>query len=544
MKVQAPSTSPDPSTAGHCAEPVAPPVRRALISVSDKTGIVERAHRLVAAGVEIISTGGTRSELERGGVRVCDVTELTGFPEMLDGRVKTLHPAIHGALLARRDAPSHLDALGACAIGLIDLLYVTLYPFEATLAAGSDAGAVNEEIDIGGPALLRAGAKNAAFVTVCTELADLDAALAEMAVNAGATTLALRRRLAAKAFARTAAYDGAIATWMGAQVDQEFPPFVALGGAKRFDLRYGENPHQRAALYAFGPPRPGAANARLVQGKPLSFNNLVDADAAFGLAAELGRDGAAAAVIVKHANPAGAAIAPRPDEAFRKALECDPVSAFGGVVALDRAIDAPLAEALGTRFLEVVIAPDASAEALAVLARKPGLRVLLTGGLPGPRDEGLMVRSLAGGLLVQTADLSMNPPSAWQVVTRRAPDDRELVDLSFAWCVAKYVRSNAIVLAQGGRTLGIGAGQMSRVDSVTLAIEKYRKVAKADRLVAGSVLASDAFFPFPDGVTAAIEAGVRIIVQPGGSIRDREIIEAADAAGAAMVFTGERHFRH
>lgn len=521
-----------------------PRIRRALISVSDKTGIIEPVRALVNAGAEILSTGGTRAELERGGIAVRDVAGITGFPEMLDGRVKTLHPAIHGALLARRDDPAHMEALAARDIGPIDLLYVTLYPFEAAIAKGLEAGTVNEEVDIGGPALLRAGAKNADFVTVCSDLADLEEALAEMAIYDGTTTLRLRRHLAAKAFARTAAYDGIIAGWMAAQAGARLPPIAALGGEKRLDLRYGENPHQSAALYAFGPARPGAATARLVQGKALSFNNLVDADAAFGLVVELGTIGEAAAVIVKHANPAGAAIAPGPCAAFEKALAGDPVSAFGGVAAFNLPLEAPLAAALAARFLEVVIAPGASPDALALLAAKPNLRVLLTDGLPDPAHSGLVVRSIAGGLLVQTPDLSLAPPSAWRVVTRRAPRDEELADLAFAWQVAKHVRSNAIVLARHGQTIGIGAGQMSRVDSVRLAIDKFRAISQMERLAEGSVLASDAFFPFADGLVLAMEAGIRTIVQPGGSIRDAEVIAAADAAGAAMVFTGERHFRH
>jgi phosphoribosylaminoimidazolecarboxamide formyltransferase / IMP cyclohydrolase len=521
------------------------PIERALISVFDKSGLVALAQALAARGVEILSTGGTARALAEAGIAVTDVAAETRFPEMLDGRVKTLHPALHGGILARRDSPAHRAALAEHGIRTIDLVVANLYPFAATIARGAAWEECIENIDIGGPSLIRGAAKNHDFVTVLTDPADYGDFLAELAAHDGATTLALRRRLAGKAYARTAAYDATIAGWMAGQRGETFPATLTIGATRKQALRYGENPHQQAALYVADAGRLGVATALQVQGKELSYNNLNDTDAAFELAAEFD---APAVAIIKHANPCGAASGASLAEAYEKALACDPVSAFGGIVAVNRTLDAESAAAMATLFLEVIIAPDASPEARAALAGKSALRLLLAGGMPDPAAPGVTLRSLAGGYLLQTRDAGQVGAGALKIVTKRAPSATEIADLLFAFRVAKHVKSNAIVFAKAGATVGIGAGQMSRVDSARIARWKAEEAGKAAGLAAsptiGSVVASDAFFPFADGLLACAEAGATAVIQPGGSKRDDEVIEAADAHGMAMVFTGMRHFRH
>ena len=520
-------------------------ITRALISVSDKTGLVELAACLARHGVEILSTGGTAAALRAAGHRVVDVSEHTGFPEIMDGRVKTLHPKIHGGLLARRDDPAHAAAMSQHAIAPIDLLVVNLYPFEATIARGADFETAIENIDIGGPAMIRAAAKNHDAVAVVVEPADYAALTAELDARSGATTLALRRRLAATAYARTGSYDAAISSWFAAQNGETWPARLVIAGERRETLRYGENPHQSAAFYASGPARPGVATARQLQGKDLSYNNYNDTDAAFEAVAEFAGP---ACVVVKHANPCGVALGATPHEAYLRALACDPVSAFGGIVALNRPLDAATAAEIAKLFVEVIVAPEATGEAQAIIAAKKNLRLLVTGGLPDPAAPGLTIRTLAGGFLAQGRDAGRIAAADLKVVTKRAPDPREIADLLFAFAVAKHVKSNAIVYAKDGATVGIGAGQMSRIDSSRIAAWKAAEGAKAagetESRAIGSVVASDAFFPFPDGLLAAAAAGVTAVIQPGGSIRDADVIAAADAQGLAMVFTGMRHFRH
>ncbi len=521
------------------------PIRRALISVSDKTGLVPFAQALVARGVEILSTGGSAKALRDAGVPVVEVSEHTGFPEILDGRVKTLVPQIHGGILGRRDVPEHVAQMAKHKIETIDLVAVNLYPFEATVAKGAAYDDCVENIDIGGPALIRAAAKNHDFVTVLTEPGQYQTVLAQFQADGG-TSLALRRLLAGEAYARTAAYDAAIATWFAQQRQETFPNRIAVAGSLRQTLRYGENPHQQAAFYVSGnDPRPGIATATQVQGKELSYNNLNDTDAAFECVAEFD---APAVVIVKHANPCGVAMGGSLADAWDRALRCDPISAFGGIVAVNRLLDAAAAEKIATLFTEVIIAPDADDAAKAILARKKNLRLLLTGGLPDPAAPGMTFRSVSGGFLAQTRDAGRIMPQQLKVVTRRAPTETELADLIFAFRVCKHVKSNAIVYVKDGATVGVGAGQMSRVDSARIAAWKSAEAAKAagvaTPLAQGSVVASDAFFPFADGLQAAVAAGATAVIQPGGSIRDEEVIAAADAAGIAMVLTGMRHFRH
>ncbi|MEX0852736.1 MAG: bifunctional phosphoribosylaminoimidazolecarboxamide formyltransferase/IMP cyclohydrolase [Bauldia sp.] len=524
------------------------PLRRALISVHDKSGLVDLARALAGQRVELISTGGTRAALAAAGIASADVSDLTGFPEIMDGRVKTLHPKIHGGLLAVRDQPDHAEAMRAHGIAGIDLLVVNLYPFEATVATGAGDRTIVENVDIGGPAMIRAAAKNHAYVAVVVDPADYDRLTAALADNAGATPLALRRNLAAKAFARTAAYDAAIAQWFAGRGDEPLPAALAVAGRLRERLRYGENPHQTAALYLTGDRRPGAATARQVQGKQLSYNNLNDTDAAYELVAEFDPGASAAVAIVKHANPSGVAVAPSLSDAYATALRCDPISAFGGIVAVNRPLDAAVAAAIVKVFTEVIIAPGASPEAIAILAEKKNLRLLIADGLPDPGGRGLTVRSVAGGLLVQERDDGAVTAADLRTVTRRPPTAAEMTDLLFAWRVAKHVKSNAIVFAKSGATAGIGAGQMSRVDAVAIAARKAEAASRAaglpQSLAAGSVCASDAFFPFADGLIAAAEAGATAIIQPGGSVNDAEVITAADRRDLAMVFTGMRHFRH
>jgi len=513
-------------------------VRRALLSVSDKTGLVELARGLAAAGVALVSTGGTAKTLRDAGLAVEEVASVTGFPEIMDGRVKTLHPAIHGGLLARRDAPAHLAAMQAHGIAAIDLLVVNLYPFEATLAEGADFATCVENIDVGGPAMTRAAAKNHDFVAVLSDPADYAPLLAELA--AGGIALATRRRLAAKAFAMTAGYDAAIAAWLAGESGERQPARYALAGRRAQSLRYGENPHQQAALYLTGERRPGVATARQLQGKELSYNNLADADAALECVAEFTDP---AVVIVKHANPCGVAAGADLAEAYAKALACDPVSAFGGIVALNRPLDAATATEIAKLFTEVIIAPGVSDAAAAIIGQKKNLRLLTCEGLPDPAQPGLLVKSIAGGFLLQSRDDGQVAAADLRVVTRRAPTPAELADLLFAVRVVKHVKSNAIVYARGQATVGIGAGQMSRVDSARIAADKARAAFGAAG-ARGSVMASEAFLPFADGLQAAIAAGCGAVIQPGGSQRDAEVIAAADAAGLAMVFTGMRHFRH
>ena len=523
------------------------PIGRALISVSDKTGLLDLARSLAAAGVELISTGGTSGMLRAAGLTVRDVSDVTGFPEMMDGRVKTLHPAIHGALLALRDDDEHLLAMAAHGIEPIDLLIVNLYPFEATVARGADHATCIENIDIGGPAMIRAAAKNHRSVAVVTDPADYQPLLDQMAAHDGATTMAFRQKLALNAYARTAAYDAAVSGWLSGELNCPFPRHRAFGGHIAQKLRYGENPHQAAAFYTDGTRREGVATARQWQGKELSYNNINDTDAAFELVAEFD-PATPACAIIKHANPCGVATGASLTEAYLRAYDCDRTSAFGGIVALNRELDAATAEEIVKIFTEVVIAPGASDEARAIFAAKKNLRLLTTGALPDPRAKGLTFRQVSGGFLVQDRDAATVTAAELKVVTKRAPTPAEIADLLFAWSVAKHVKSNAIVYVKDGATVGVGAGQMSRVDSTRIAARKSQDMAEALGLPAaltkGSVVASDAFFPFADGLLAAAEAGATAIIQPGGSMRDDEVIAAADAAGLAMVFTGQRHFRH
>src|ERR1700730_4722412 len=522
-------------------------VTRALLSVSDKSGLIEFARALANLEIELISTGGTRRALADAGLTVRDVSDLTGFPEMMDGRVKTLHPKVHGALLAVRGNEAHELAMATHGIEPIDLLVVNLYPFEATVAKGAGFDECIENIDIGGPAMIRAAAKNHAGVAVVVEPNDYAAVLAEIDQHGG-TTLALRKKLAAKAYARTAAYDAAISIWFAGGVGEDAPICPAVGGGLSGALRYGENPHQTAAFYRAPERRFGVASARQVQGKELSYNNINDTDAAYECAAEFDPKRTAAVAIIKHANPCGVAEGKNLLDAYRKALACDPISAFGGVIALNRPLDAEAARAIVEIFTEVIVAPDASAEAIEIVGGKKNLRLLLAGGLPDPRAKGLVFKSVAGGLLVQARDDSVADDLALKTVTKRKPTAAELSDLKFAFSVAKHVKSNTIVYAKDGATVGIGAGQMSRVDAARIAVRKAEDAAKAAKLkeplTKDSVVASDAFFPFADGLMVAIEAGANAVIQPGGSIRDDEVIAAADKAGIAMVFTGVRHFRH
>ncbi len=524
------------------------PIARALLSVSDKTGLADFARALAQAGVALISTGGTARALKEAGLAVTDVAEVTGLPEMMDGRVKTLHPKVHGGLLAVRGNAEHEKALAEHDIAPIDLLVVNLYPFEETVAKGADFDTCVENIDIGGPAMIRAAAKNHDAVTVVVDPQDYQSVLDDMGAHQGATSPELRRRLAAKAYARTAAYDAAISTWFADQAGDTAPPIRALAGTLAQSLRYGENPHQWAAFYRTGEQRAGVATARQMQGKALSYNNLNDTDAAYELVAEFDPDETAAVAIIKHANPCGVATAGSLVEAYAKALVCDPVSAFGGIVALNRPLDAEAAREIAKLFTEVVIAPEVTEEAAAIMGKKKNLRLLVAGGLPDPRAGGVTLKTVAGGFLLQARDNGTTRDLDLKVVTKRAPTNAELVDLKFAFTVAKHVKSNAIVYAKDGATVGIGAGQMSRVDSARMAAWKAQEAAKAaglpESLAKGSVVASDAFFPFADGLLAAAEAGATAVIQPGGSMRDEEVIKAADEAGLAMVFTGMRHFRH
>jgi phosphoribosylaminoimidazolecarboxamide formyltransferase/IMP cyclohydrolase len=524
------------------------PISRAIISVSDKTGLVEFAAQLVSFGIELISTGGTARTLAGAGLKIREVSDLTGFPEMMHGRVKTLHPKIHGGLLAVRDNADHVRAMQEHGVAAIDLVVANLYPFEATVAKGASFAACIENIDIGGPAMIRSAAKNHADVAVVVEPEDYAALIAELTAHQGNTSQALRRRLAAKAYARTAAYDAAISNWFAGEIGEAAPDFRAFGGRLAETLRYGENPHQTAAFYRTPDTRTGVARSRQVPGKQLSYNNINDTDAAYECVAEFDPARTAACAIIKHANPCGVAEGESLVDAYRKALACDPISASGGIVALNRPLDADVARAITEIFTEIIVAPEASAEAIAIIGAKKNLRLLIAGGLPNPRAAGLTVKSVAGGLLVQSRDNAVIDDLQLTTVTKRTPTTAELSDLRFAFRVAKHVKSNAIVYARDGATVGIGAGQMSRVDAAHIGARKGMDAAKAAGLPApptqGSVVASDAFFPFADGLLVAIEAGATAVIQPGGSMRDNEVIKAADDHGIAMVFTGVRHFRH
>jgi phosphoribosylaminoimidazolecarboxamide formyltransferase/IMP cyclohydrolase len=527
--------------------PDAVAVRRALISVSDKTGLIEAARALADLGVEIVSTGGTRAAIAAAGIAVRDVAEVTGYPEMMDGRVKTLHPAVHGALLGVRDAPEHARAMAEHGIAGIELVYVNLYPFEATVAAGAGFETCVETIDIGGPAMIRSASKNHAYVAVCTSPGDMAEVLAALKTD-GSTPLALRRKLAARAYALTAAYDAAIAAWFAAQVGDQWPARKAIAGGLKQAMRYGENPHQAAALYTFPNPRPGVATARQIQGKDLGYNNIADADAAVELVAEFDPAAGAAVAIIKHANPCGVALGSDLREAYLRALQCDPVSAFGGIVAVNRRLDAAAAAEIVKIFTEVVIAPEADDDAIALFSGKKNLRLLLTGALPDPAAPGETFRSVAGGFLVQGRDGARITAADLKIVTRRAPTDAEVRDMLFAFMIARHVKSNAIVFARDGQTAGIGAGQMNRKDSARIAALRAAEAAEAAglpvSLAQGSACASDAFFPFPDGLLQAVDAGATSVIQPGGSLGDKAVIAAADEAGIAMAFTGVRVFRH
>ncbi|TPI30163.1 bifunctional phosphoribosylaminoimidazolecarboxamide formyltransferase/IMP cyclohydrolase [Mesorhizobium sp. B3-1-6] len=524
------------------------PVRRALLSVFDKTGLIDFARALAAAGVELVSTGGTAKAIAEAGLAVRDVSELTGFPEIMDGRVKTLHPSVHGALLGIRDDAEHAKAMRDHRIEPIDLVVSNLYPFEEVRHSGAGYASIVENIDIGGPAMIRASAKNHAYVAIVTDPADYAPVVNALEMNLGSLSLDFRKMLAAKAFARTATYDAAISGWFAEALQIEHPTWRAFGGHLDQVMRYGENPHQNAGFYLSGDKRPGVATAKQLQGKQLSYNNINDTDAAFELVGEFDPARSAAIAIIKHANPCGVAEGETLKAAYAKALACDPVSAFGGIVAMNRILDAEAAREIVKTFTEVIIAPNATDEAAAIVAAKKNLRLLVTGGLPDPRAAGTMVKSVAGGLLAQSRDNAVVDDLELKVVTKRAPTPAELADLKFAFRVAKHVKSNAIVYAKDGATVGIGAGQMSRVDSSRIAARKALDAAEAadlaEPLTKGSVVASDAFFPFADGLLSAIEAGATAVIQPGGSMRDEDVIAAADEHGIAMVFTGVRHFRH
>jgi phosphoribosylaminoimidazolecarboxamide formyltransferase/IMP cyclohydrolase len=524
------------------------PIRRALLSVSDKQGLVAFAQGLARHGVQLISTGGSAKTLRDAGLAVADVSEVTGSPEMMDGRVKTLHPKIHGGLLALRDKDDHAEAMRVHGIEGIDLLVCNLYPFEATVAKGASFEETIENIDIGGPAMTRSAAKNHDWVAVVVDPEDYASVLAEMDANGGATTLSLRRKLAQAAFARTAAYDAAVSNWFADTIGEKAPRRRALAGHLRQALRYGENPHQSASFYVTGEKRYGVATAEQLQGRELSYNNINDTDAAYELVAEFATSELAACAIIKHANPCGVALGADLVEAYKKALACDPVSAYGGILAFNRKLDGATAEEIAKLFTEVIIAPDADEDARRILATRRNLRLLIAGGLPDPNAAGLAYKSVAGGFLAQTRDSGHIAQADLKIVTKRKPSQAELADMLFAFTVGKHVKSNTIVYAKDLQTAGIGAGQMSRVDSARIAAIKALDAQKAagwaEPMTKGSAAASDAFFPFPDGLLTVAEAGATSVIQPGGSIRDQEIIDAADNAGLAMAFTGMRHFRH
>ncbi|MDQ0457376.1 bifunctional phosphoribosylaminoimidazolecarboxamide formyltransferase/IMP cyclohydrolase [Rhizobium paknamense] len=523
-------------------------IKTALLSVSDKKGIVDLARALADMGVKLLSTGGTYKALVEAGLAATDVSEVTGFPEIMDGRVKTLHPNVHGGLLAIRDDADHLAAMEKHGIGAIDLAVINLYPFEEVRAAGGDYPTTVENIDIGGPAMIRASAKNHAYVTVVTDPSDYEALLDALHKDGCQTPYSLRQQFAAKAYARTAAYDAAISNWFAEALAIDMPRHRVLGGLLKEEMRYGENPHQKAGFYVTGEKRPGVATARLLQGKQLSYNNINDTDAAFELVSEFLPENGPACAIIKHANPCGVAVGKSLKDAYSRALACDSVSAFGGIIALNQILDAETAEEIVKLFTEVIIAPGVTDEAQAIIARKANLRLLVTDGLADPRASGLTAKTVSGGLLVQSRDNVVVEDLDLKVVTRRAPTPSELEDMKFAFKIAKHVKSNAVIYAKDGQTAGIGAGQMSRVDSARIAAQKAEDAAKAlglsEPLTRGSAVASEAFYPFADGLLAAIAAGATAVIQPGGSMRDAEVIAAADEHNVAMVFTGIRHFRH
>jgi phosphoribosylaminoimidazolecarboxamide formyltransferase/IMP cyclohydrolase len=523
-------------------------IKTALLSVFDKAGIIELARALSVRGVRLLSTGGTYKAIAAEGLAVTDVSEVTQFPEIMDGRVKTLHPKVHGGLLAIRDDAEHQEAMKTHGIDGIDLLVVNLYPFEEVRAAGGDYPTTVENIDIGGPAMIRASAKNHAYVTVITDPADYAELTEQLSADAGKTIYAFRQRMAAKAYARTAAYDAAISNWFAEALSIDTPRHRTIGGVLKEEMRYGENPHQKAAFYVTGEKRPGVSTAVLLQGKQLSYNNINDTDAAYELVAEFLPEKSPACAIIKHANPCGVATGSTLLEAYKRALACDSVSAFGGIIALNQTLDAATAEEIIKLFTEVIIAPDVTEEAKAIVARKPNLRLLSAGGLPDARAAGITAKTVSGGLLVQSRDNGMVEDLELKIVTKRAPTAQELEDMKFAFKVGKHVKSNAVVYAKGGQTAGIGAGQMSRVDSARIAALKAEEAAKALGLAVpmthGSAVASEAFLPFADGLLSMIAAGATAVIQPGGSMRDQEVIDAANEHNVAMVFTGMRHFRH
>ncbi|WP_136636344.1 bifunctional phosphoribosylaminoimidazolecarboxamide formyltransferase/IMP cyclohydrolase [Pseudooceanicola onchidii] len=524
------------------------PVRRALISVSDKTGLIDLAKELAGMGIDLLSTGGSAGMLRDAGLTVTDVADVTGFPEMMDGRVKTLHPKVHGGLLALRDNDGHVAAMNDHGIEAIDLLIVNLYPFEETVAKGADYDTCIENIDIGGPAMIRAAAKNHAFVTTIVDVEDYGVLVDELKANDGQTSLNFRKRHAQIAYARTGAYDAAVSTWMASAIGEETPRRRVFAGTLAQSLRYGENPHQSAAFYTDGSVRPGVSTAQQHQGKELSYNNINDTDAAFELVSEFLPSNGPACAIIKHANPCGVARGESLRDAYLRAFDCDRTSAFGGIIALNQPLDGDTAEEIAQIFTEVVIAPGADDRAKEIFAKKKNLRLLTTDGLADPKTAILSYRQVAGGLLVQDKDNGRIDMDDLKVVTKRKPSEKEMADLLFAWTVAKHVKSNAIVYVKDGATVGVGAGQMSRVDSSTIAALKAARMAEeiglSETPAKGSVVASDAFFPFADGLLAAANAGATAVIQPGGSMRDNEVIEAADEAGLAMVLTGMRHFRH
>ncbi len=514
------------------------PIRRALISVSDKTGLEIIAPWLGSYGVEIYSTGGTAEALRKLGVAHGDISQLTGFPEIMDGRVKTLHPNVHGGILAKQDDATHRAAIDKHGIKPFDLIIVNLYPFMDTVKRGADAAACIENIDIGGPAMIRAAAKNHDYITIITDPADYKILMEHMGKDEGQVPLSWRKAMAQKAFALTARYDTAIANWMGSQSGQPLPEQLLVTARRKQILRYGENPQQMAAFYADPQNPAGLAAARQVQGKELSYNNLLDSDAAMELVSEFDQPSVA---IIKHANPCGVASGKNLTDAYLQAFACDPTSAFGGIIACNRKLDAATASEITKIFTEVVIAPDADADAIAIFAKKTNLRLLLIGTMPDAKAAGDTIRSIGGGFLLQSRDNAVSDAKSVRVVTKRTPSEKEMCDLLFAEKVCKHVKSNAIVYAKDLTTIGIGAGQMSRIDSARIA---KIKAAEYKLDLSGSVAASDAFFPFADGLEVIAAAGVSAIIQPGGSVRDQDVIDAADKAGLSMVFTGMRHFRH
>lgn len=523
-------------------------IRTALLSVSDKAGIIELAKALTEQGVRLLSTGGTHKAIAAADLAVTDVSEVTGFPEIMDGRVKTLHPNVHGGLLSIRDDEDHIAAMKQHGIEGIDLAVINLYPFEEVRAAGGDYPTTVENIDIGGPAMIRASAKNHAYVAIVTDPADYAPLIEALKANGGETEYAFRQKLAAKAYARTAAYDTAISNWFAEALEIETPAYRTIGGVLKEAMRYGENPHQSAGFYVTGENRPGVATATLLQGKQLSYNNINDTDGAFELIGEFSAEQGPACAIIKHANPCGVATGSTLKDAYLRALACDSTSAFGGIIALNQLLDGETAEEIVKLFTEVIIAPEVSEEAKAIIAKKPNLRLLVTGGLPDPRSRGITAKTVAGGLLVQSRDSGVIEDVDLKVVTKRAPTATEMEDLKFAYKVAKHVKSNAIVYAKEGQTAGIGAGQMSRIDSARIAglkaLDAANAMGWAEPMTKGSAVASEAFFPFADGLLSAISAGATAVIQPGGSMRDAEVIAAADEHNVAMVFTGMRHFRH